>query len=99
VAVADNDMCPVKVAAAIVRRLRGYTDIDENINDRKVNLFKNDKGKMTEIASATIRKKLQGSATSIGEREWVSKLPILVLILFVQEPQWPYFWQKYQHSQ
>ena len=64
---ADDDMCPVKVTAAIVRRVRGYTDIDADINDRKVNLFKNDKGKMTEITSATIRKKLRGAATSIGE--------------------------------
>ena len=64
---ADDDMCPVKATAAIVGRVRGYTDIDADINDRKVNLFKDDKGKMTEITSVTIRKKLRRAATSIGE--------------------------------
>jgi len=50
----DDGMCPVIVATAIVRRVRGYTDVDEDT-------FKNNtKGKMTEIASPmTIRKKLR----------------------------------------
>jgi len=90
---ADNDMCPVKVTTAIVRRVRGYTDIGADINDRKVNLFKNDKGKMTEITSMTIRKKLRRAATSkqpvLGKQDWVSKPWRLVLTPFAQEPRWP----------
>jgi len=61
----DLNICPVKVWASIVRRIRSY----ENTSDSSmVNCYISRQGSMNHITSNNIRTKLRAAAASLGEQ-------------------------------
>jgi hypothetical protein len=61
----DGLLRPVRIWAATVRRVRSHSGADD-VENRKVNLFKNDKRKIFQITYTQIRTKLRAAARVKG---------------------------------
>ena len=96
-AITTNDfMCPVKLAAAIVKHVLSYPGTS---GESQLNLFIKSKGKQFEITSTSIHRDIKNAVKLIDPKILASSMTRLAPIPFVVEEPWLYTSLMYHLSQ